>query len=54
MMPDILDLELELQRGGWSLKTQREILEYFKGEFQGFTHSANMEEYKQWASSLRR
>lgn len=49
-MKNILDLELELNRGGWSLETQRDILEHFKGKPQRYASPGSRaitEEYKQ-------
>lgn len=42
-MKNILDLELELSRGGWSLETQREIRDHFKGKPMRFESEGSLQ-----------
>lgn len=46
-MKDILDLELELNRSGWSLETQREILEHLQGKPKRFASPSSQEIYEE-------
>lgn len=40
-MPDLLDLEIEFRRGGWSAETQQRVLEALRGRPQRFYHPEN-------------
>lgn len=42
---DFLDLELEFQKGGWSLETQRDLIEWIRGEPLRFISVASRDIY---------